>query len=91
MSYQSPTDYHRIPPHMMEGLIAYRDSHIPVGGFLQAIIGNNLTEAVARADDTNLWIIPIYVSWFRWEMPADAWGNSKAYIAWIQRPLDENL
>lgn len=77
------TDYGLIPPHMMESLLRYRDQHCPVGDFLKAVISNDLTEAVQRADDTNVWIIPVYVSWLYNEAPGGSWGNDQAYTDWI--------
>lgn len=81
-----PSDHYLIPRHMMEAMIRYRDHHIPVGDFLQAVIRNDLSEATGRADETNLWIIPIYVNWFYNEVPSPAWGSKEAYQFWLSVP-----
>jgi len=76
--------YSLIPSHMMEAMRAYVEKGQPVGDFLRAVISNDLTEAVCRADDTNIWIIPIYVNWFYNECPGGIWGNDQAYDDWIK-------
>ena len=86
-SMRRVTDYHLIPDHMMKSMINYADHHFPVGDFLKAIICNDLTEAIRRADDTNLWIIPIYVTWFYNEVPGGAWKSKKAYDYWLSLRL----
>ena len=77
------TDYHLIPPRMMERMHAYVHSHAPVGGFLQAIISNNLKMAVLAADAVNMPLIPIYAYWFYMEAaPSKCQGSPEAYRAW---------
>jgi hypothetical protein len=46
-------NYPYIPPRMRAALDAYRLEHKPVGGFLQAVIANDLVHALARADQQN--------------------------------------
>lgn len=77
-------DYSLIPPHMMESMRAYVEQGRPVGGFLQAVISNDLKEAVGRADNTNIWLIPIYVNWFYNECPGLIWGSREEYENWIK-------
>lgn len=77
--------YKSIPPHMMEALLRYRDQHIPVGDFLQSVICNDLSGAVATADDINIKIIPIYVRWFYNEAPSLSWGSKEAYDLWLSK------
>lgn len=79
-------DFNQIPPHMMDALRRYTEQHHPVGDFLQAVIGNDLAEACARADDTNIEIIPVYVAWFYSQAPAPYWGSRAKYTAWIHQP-----
>lgn len=76
-------DYTQIPPHMMERLRAYTECHQPVGDFLQAVICNDLSGAFARADDTNIEIIGVYVAWFYNEAPGSCHGSRDMYRAWI--------
>ena len=51
-------DYSRIE-HLMPTLDRYIQNHIPTGGFLEAVLSNDLRNALDRADDENLWLLPI--------------------------------
>ena len=67
----------------LDGLKRYVEHHIPTGDFLKAVLENDLTEAVARADDENQRVIPIYVSWLYNEAPSKCWGSPEAVRAWL--------
>lgn len=85
MSKTYSTDPSQIPPHMMAKLKAYIERGEPVGDFLQAVIGNNLKEACARADDVNIHLLHVYVIYLYNEAPALCWGSPEIYRAWIER------
>lgn len=68
-------DYSRIPKHMMESLDLYVSHRIQPGGFLTALLENNLSEAVGRADHINIELIPTYCSYMYNMMPSDSWGS----------------
>ena len=71
----STPDSRNCPQLMEEHLIAYRDLHRPVGHFLTAVLSNDLTEAVARADDYNLLLIRHIVAWCYHHLPHNIWGS----------------
>lgn len=77
------TDPKQIPPHMMSRLNAYINHGTYVGGFLQAVISNDLKQAVSRADDTNINLLPAYVIYLYNEAPALCWGSRERFDAWI--------
>ena len=72
-----------IPDHMMDGLTRYIESGIPPGHFLRAVIINDLKEAVGRADDENVKILPAYVGYLYNEAPAGCWGSQEAFDHWV--------
>lgn len=76
-------NYTQIPSHMMTLLRAYLDNHEPVGDFLTAVLTNNLFDACALADDTNVEIIPVYVAYLYNEAPCAAWGSPAKLEAWL--------
>lgn len=76
-------DVNMIPPHMMGAIERYIEEHCPVGGFLEAVISNNLKEACGRADSVNMGLLPAYVIYFYNEAPAACWGSPEAYARWI--------
>jgi hypothetical protein len=58
-----------------------RDGVVP-GGFLTAIITNNLKDAVQYADDENVGNIPAYVDYFYNVAPARCWGSEANMQRW---------
>lgn len=78
-------DSYAIPPYMRQGLKDYLQLHKPPGGFLQAVIMNDLREAIFRADETNIKLLPNYVRFFYNEAPKNCWGSEEKYVKWIEQ------
>lgn len=72
----------KIPTRMHGGLLRYLQQGILPGSFLKAIICNDLREACSQADDENLFILPVYVSFFYNETPSTCWGSKEKMEAW---------
>lgn len=53
------------------------------GGFLTAVLCNDLTKAVSKADDRNVELIPNYVRLLYNHAPADCWGSEREMSDWI--------
>jgi hypothetical protein len=73
-----------VPFHLQEGLVEYFAARRPVGGFLTAVLRNDLMDACLRAADEEtathlVHIIRFLVNY----VPADAWGSQKAVDAWL--------
>lgn len=73
----------QIPSYMMEGLTDYVKRGVPPGGFLTAVICNDLKEAVGRADEDNFHNIQAYVGYFYNVAPAECWGSAERMNKWI--------
>lgn len=58
-------------------------NRIPTGSFLEAVISNNLKEAVGRADEHNMPLLHLYVKYLYNEAPASCWGSPEKYEYWI--------
>lgn len=71
-----------IPEHLVEGLDAHVNEGRQTGSFLQAVLCNDLREAVNRADDEALNALPAIVGWLYWEAPALCWGSAENVEAW---------
>ena len=69
-----------------ESLDAYVQQRRPLGGFLQAVIENDLTEAVGRADSVNIRQLALIVGYVYWEMPSTCHGSPEHYAAWLEGP-----
>lgn len=78
------TNYYRIPPVTLEAMKRYTEHRIPTGSFLQAVISNDLQEAVLRADRDNMPVIPIIAYWFYMEAPSQCHGSIEKYNNWIK-------
>ena len=75
-------DYTQIPDHMMTSLVAYKDKRQPAGHFLTAVLEGDLHTACSRADDTNMWLLPVYSMFLYNEMPIGCWG-SREKVYWL--------
>lgn len=55
-----------------------------VGGFLAAVLENDLRNAVSRADGLNLSLLPDYVRYLYNHCPAPCWGSPEKVEAWLE-------
>ena len=82
------TEY-EVPRYMQEGLIEYFNSHRPPGGFLTAVLSNDLMGAFGKADLTNRHAMHSYaVGLFNCGDPK-AYGSKEAVAAWIENKEDK--
>ena len=70
-----------------DALLGYLEDGITPGGFLTAILENNLTESVIRADVHNLILIPKIVHWLLTQAPRESWGSAEKVEAWVNKGL----
>jgi hypothetical protein len=78
--------YYRVPEHCREGLIAYLGERRATGGFLMAVLANDLAGAWARADDDNRAHLGDYVAFLTNVASAQAWGSRAKVEAWLSDP-----
>jgi len=78
----------QIPERMCGGIERYIEHGIKPGGFLSAVICNDLQAAVARADDENINLLPVYCAYFYNHAPSPCWGSVNKMMAWMQRHRD---
>uniref|UniRef100_A0A6M3LKC3 Uncharacterized protein n=1 Tax=viral metagenome TaxID=1070528 RepID=A0A6M3LKC3_9ZZZZ len=55
----------------MEHIYLWYHEGYPLGGFLQAVVVNDLTEALFRADSINIKALKLYAYFLTWNLPAD--------------------
>lgn len=72
-----------------ESIDRYVKHGIPTGDFLRACIENNLSEAVARADEYCLPMIPAIVGYLYNEVDRRCWGHANACGEWVSRKRAE--
>ena len=73
-----------ISDNMLAALHAYVEYGRPVGGFLTAVLANDLQKACGRADDTNIWNLPAFAAWVYNEAPSGCHGSREKVEAWIE-------
>jgi hypothetical protein len=75
-------DWGQVPHHIREGLARYINVGCPVGGFLHAVLTNDLRDAVARADDMNLAALRHIMQWLYCQAPGGCSGSAARVQAW---------
>ena len=74
-----------IPDYMMGGLTRYINEGIRPGHFLTAVICNDLSVAVGKADDINIDNLPAFAAYLYNEAPSPCWGSKEKMEAWIAK------
>ena len=74
-----------IPERTKQAIDQYVSAHTPRGGFLTAVLSNDLKGAFGRADEENLRNLPAYVAYLYNEAPAMCWGSKERMEAWMKR------
>lgn len=72
------------PEGIVESLQRYVDHGISPGGFLCAVLDNDLKEAIGRADHINLPLIPHIVAYCHSEIPSYSWGSPGCVDRWLR-------
>lgn len=71
-----------IPTYMMGPLQAYIETGRGVGGFLTAVLENNLKGCIDHADMHNRANLPAYVGYLYNQAPQGCWGSPELVKAW---------
>ena len=74
----------QVPGHTLDALRRYVEDRIPTGGFLRAVLSNDLKGAFAQADGTNRAALYEIVMCCTWDIPGIAWGSREAYLQWLK-------
>ena len=76
----NPTE---IPPWIRQALDRYAADHRPAGGFLTAVLENNLALAVLLADENSLKALKLITRYLLNHTPAESRGSKKKVAAWL--------
>ena len=71
-----------IPEYTKESIDSFVARKLPPGGFVSAVLENNLSQAFARADLENERHMKDIVSYVYNHIPMDAWGSPEKVAAW---------
>jgi hypothetical protein len=75
-------DWSMIPEHCQAGLRRHIEDGGEVGDFLTAVLSNNLSEAVMRADAINLNRLRDYMLFLHNFAPPNCFGSAEKVEAW---------
>jgi len=73
-----------ITPWIKESLDEYAANGRPTGGFLYAVLSNDLMEAVGRADETNRFLLFDICSYIYNHMPISCHGSREKVDNWLE-------
>lgn len=71
-----------VPELTAETLVDYALDGTPTGGFLQAVLSNDLFEAYGRADDYNMAAMRQIVEFVYNSLPSECWGSVERVAGW---------
>ena len=74
-----------IPKHTKYQIDQYVSNKIPPGGFLYALLTNDLLETISKADEINQLYIVDIVKYLYNDVPAICWGSEEKVKEWLNR------
>lgn len=83
-----------VPDHTQMALEGYVIDGYQPGGFLTAVLANDLFGAIGRADYMNKAALADICGWIYSRAPSDCWGNYeivKEYLAQKRKELEEKM
>lgn len=78
-------DYSGLPLGLQGGTRRYIEQGVPPGGFLKAVLCNDLFGALARADGSNLYQLLEISRWFYNYAPPGCHGSKENYRDWLEK------
>lgn len=77
-------NYSSLPCYMQDGMRLYVEHGILPGGFLTAVLSNDLMGALGKADDINLHALPAYGRFLYNNAPCGCYGSLQAVASWCK-------
>jgi hypothetical protein len=75
--------YPELDGHIIQSLLLYKYAGIKPGGFLEAVLSNNLEEAFGRADFINVRRVDVIVKFIVNDMPYGCHGSAENFKYWV--------
>jgi len=76
-------DYSKLPIRLQEPMKLYAEDRIRPGGFLTALLSNDLLSTFRQADKNNEPEIINIIFWVFWELPVGSWGSREKVEEWL--------
>ena len=80
-----------IPQHTLAALDRYVNNRILPGGFLTAVLSNDLFGAVAHADKENKSALPEICQYIYNELPGNCWGSKDIMWQWVEKQFYQSF
>lgn len=80
---QHHAEYKRIPEQILRSLYGYVEYRQATGHFLNAVLSNNLFEAIGRADKESLAALREIVTFVHMEVPSHCYGTVEKVQEWL--------
>lgn len=77
-------DYSGLPIGLRREVADYIDRSVPPGGFIRAILCNDLMVAVLAADPDNARRLAQITRWFVDHAPVECWGDAGRVADWLR-------
>ena len=74
-----------IPERTLDGIKRYIEDRIQPGGFLTAVLENNLTKSFGSADEDNRKALYEIVGYCYGMLPFSCWGSPEKVEKWLKR------
>lgn len=71
-----------LPDYMIDGMVRYIVHGIPPGGFLTAVLSNDLMGALQKGDDVNQHALPAYGRFLHNYAPIGCFGSPERVAEW---------
>jgi hypothetical protein len=83
MAQKTAADVERLPNNASATAARrYIEDGTSPGGFVKAVLANDFSAAVTKADNTNGEALDAWAMWLTWDIPTDAWGDEEAVRNW---------
>lgn len=86
-----PIDTSNVPDHTLGDLQRYVEYGQPIGGFLQAVLSNDLAESFGMADEINRESMFEIVKFCHVALPDLCWGTLEKVEDWINMAQEERF
>lgn len=81
----------KIPAHTLGALQRYVENKYMPGGFLTAVLSNDLFGAVGRADSENIEALAEIVKFVYNRMPSNSWGSADKMWKYVEETFYESM
>ena len=79
----------KLPPHIVHSLKLYVEYRCSPGGFLRAVLENDLVGAISNADPQCTAMLPHIVRYVYNVLPGNTWGNPTRVKSWLRGDTNE--